>query len=156
MKTNKQFTKYIELLDQDRLTYRDILNLNKLLNGRAATSLTDDELRAISDKLHNRGDYLITPEQTEQGLQFLLNEWKTPRGIERKNNPFGFRETNILENFSHFVFNGFYDLATYSQSRIGIKNLTPLYTVKSKEMNTFQYYMAYNGAWKKTAINIVG
>src|SRR5690606_11487035 len=52
-------------------------------------------------------EFILT--DPEQGIAYLLNQWKTPAGKERKNNPFGYRERHILENFSHFEFMGQYN-----------------------------------------------
>ncbi len=40
-----------------------------------------------------------------------MNLYKTPTGKERKNNPFGYREKNILDNYKgeRFQFVGFYN-----------------------------------------------
>ena len=47
-------------------------------------------------------------------LEWLLNKWKTPKGAERKNNPFGYREQNVLEDENaKAYFNGFYDAGNY-------------------------------------------
>ena len=51
-----------------------------------------------------------TAGQTKKGIEWLLNKWKTPKGAERKNNPFGYREQNVLEDENaKAYFNGFYD-----------------------------------------------
>jgi hypothetical protein len=85
----------------------------------------------------------ISEEQTAKGIKFLLNAWKTPKGKERINNPFGYREIDVLETFERFYFVGYYDAGRY-----GNKNMLPIYLVCGKE-KTFEYY--YNGT-----INIIG
>lgn len=52
-----------------------------------------------------------TPEQSEKGFAWLRNLYKTPSGKERKNNPFGYREMNIIDNYNGELieFKGFYD-----------------------------------------------
>ena len=84
-------------------------------------------------------------EDGEQGIQYLLNQWKTPKGVERKNNPFGYREEKILENFSHFEFKGQYDAGNRYH-----KYFIPLWVVVSKDGDGFEYHMA------KGQVNIVG
>jgi len=42
--------------------------------------------------------YSLEPSHIEKGRKWLINQWKTPTGAERQNNPFGFREENILQN----------------------------------------------------------
>ena len=56
-------------------------------------------------------DIEVTPEQSAKGFAWLWNLYKTPSGKERKNNPFGYREMGILENYKgeNFTFQGFYD-----------------------------------------------
>lgn len=57
-------------------------------------------------------DIEVTPEQSAKGFAWLWNLYKTPSGKERKNNPFGYREIAILENYKgeNFTFKGFYDV----------------------------------------------
>ena len=86
----------------------------------------------------------LTPDQKKNGIEFLLNLWKTPRGVERKNSPFGYREEDTLENFTHFELAGFHDIARYGQKSFYV----PLYNACGNN-NCFQYY--YNGK-----VNIIG
>lgn len=53
----------------------------------------------------------VTEEQSAKGYKWLMNLYKTPTGKERKNNPFGYREMNILDNYKgeRFQFVGFYN-----------------------------------------------
>jgi len=85
----------------------------------------------------------LTSEQNDKGLNFLLNLWRTPANKERKNNPFGYREENILSNFTGFELAGFYDA--------GIRHTywIPLYNCIGAN-DSFQYYC--NGG----KISIVG
>lgn len=117
--------------------------------------ISEKEILLIKNRM-NKGEQInvqiiwdncpeLTPEQNKKGIDFLLNVWKTPRGIERKNNPFGYREQNTLENFSHFELAGFYNNAKYGQGSFYI----PLYNCIGSDGSAFQYY--YNGK-----INIVG
>lgn len=85
--------------------------------------------------------FRLTPEQTRKGLKWLMNKWKTPRGVERKNNPFGYREQNVLENFSHFELADFHNNVNYWQSQSGINNYVPVWDVIGKGNIGFQYYM---------------
>lgn len=87
----------------------------------------------------------LTSEQNDKGLKFLLNLWKTPANKECKNNPFGYREEEVLENFSYFELAGFYDAAKYGQRSFYL----PLYNCIGNE-TSFQYYYDHSG------LNIVG
>ena len=80
----------------------------------------------------------------KQGHEFLLNLWKTPTGSERKNNPFGYREIEILKDFKGFRFMGQYDAGLYNKPFF-----VPLYKVIGND-DGFQYY--YSGG----KISIVG
>ena len=90
------------------------------------------------------GEILVTDSQKRKGLDWLINQWKTPTGKERINNTFGYRETEILENCSEIQFKGFYDNGNRQ-----FKNLIPLYCVHSYT-NSFEYYVNHKG------IQIVG
>lgn len=111
--------------------------------------LTEQEIQLIKNRLnHDRlsitktynRTWKITKEQTIKGLNYLKNQWKTPKGLERKNNPFGYRETEVIENFKNFELIGFFDTANQYQNELGIKFFVPIYRVNSKKGNYFEYY----------------
>lgn len=81
----------------------------------------------------------------EQGIAYLLNQWKTPAGKERKNSPFGYREEHVLENFSHFEFKG-----EYNTGNMHHDYFIPLWVVVGKDGSSFEYHMAGG------KVNIVG
>jgi hypothetical protein len=115
--------------------------------------ITESEILLLKRRL-NKGekinlDYIwnneiaLTPDQNKKGIDFLMNLYITPSGTERKNNPFGYREIEILKNFTHFELRGFYNAGNYSHSYY-----LPLYVCCGNN-NGFEYY--YNGK-----VNIVG
>ena len=87
----------------------------------------------------------LTPEQVEKGRAWLVDQWKTPTGTERKNNPFGYREQAILEKFDTIVLKDFYDASRYG----GKPYYLPYYEVLG-DNTSFEYYV---GGGK---INILG
>jgi hypothetical protein len=78
---------------------REIITLKSRLN-RGDSSTLD---------LFDGGPVAISEDQTKKGLSWLLNQYKTPRGVERKNNPFGRREVAALESFERFELVDFID-----------------------------------------------
>lgn len=72
----------------------------------------------------------VTEEQSAKGYKWLMNLYKTPTGKERKNNPFGYREMNILDNYKgeRFQFVGFYNDGNrwQEESRKAIQTLEEL------------------------------
>ena len=65
--------------------------------------ITEKEVALLKNRL-NRGideanivDVRITEVQKLKGLKWLRNLYKTPKGKECKNNPFGYREQRIIE-----------------------------------------------------------
>lgn len=74
-----------------------------------------------------------TPEQSEKAYKWLKNLYVTPNGKERKNNPFGYREMNIINtwNGEKAEFKGFYDAGRY-----GFHNYVPVYY-----LNGMVYYV---------------
>lgn len=107
------------------ITEREMLLLKKRANaGEKEAAFWSDET------------ILITPEQTEKGIAWLKDQWKTPKDVERKNNPFGYREEEALETFQHFTFDGFYNAGNaYHDFYL------PTYSVVGKDSG-FQYYVA--------------
>jgi hypothetical protein len=94
--------------------------------------------------------FKLTAEQNKKGLDFLLDQWKGKSGKERVNNPFGYREENVLDSFKEFRLIDFYDDVNYYQTQAGIHNYAPYYRVIGKDGDTFEYY--YNGG----KVNILG
>ena len=111
---------------------REILNARMRANGYK--KVKDRTLLEIPED-----GFKITASQTKKGLNWLLNKWKTPRGIERKNNPFGYREENILENFSHFLLIDWNDRASYYQVKMSYHQYLPVYRVVAKDGSYFDY-----------------
>jgi hypothetical protein len=140
------FGKGGEIMDKiksgDYITEREM----KLITRRMNNDKLDPEMREVIQYIWDN-DVAIDPngEWSKKGLKFLMNQWKSPTGKIRKNNPFGQRETDILENFDHFELAGFYDVSRYG----GVSYYVPLYDVCDDEGWCFQYY--YDGK-----VNIVG
>lgn len=125
MKANATINKVNEIVKRGFITESEInLLKNRVNNGRANVCELDD-----------LGGLAITDEQTAKGLKWLMNQWKTPRGVERKNNPFGYREQDILTNFDRFYFSGLYDAGNYRPCFV------PLYVVCAKDGRHFEYYV---------------
>ena len=112
--------------------------------------LTEREVLLLKGRLNNHGldfhdipipeeGFKLTPEQIEKGRAWLVNKWKTPRGKERKKNPFGYREMNVLENFKDIVLLEFVDRANYAQHQMGLKCYVPYYGVRGTDGSGFDY-----------------
>lgn len=97
--------------------------------------------------MFDNGEISVTKEQAQKGFEWLWNKYKTPMGKERKNNPLGYREIDVLnearENGATFTFDGFYDAGRICRCCL------PLYTLYN-EKGSFQYYVCGG------EINIVG
>jgi len=134
----------IGLLDKikstDTITEKEMNLLKLRINGNRV----DPETAEVIDYIWNN-DIMCDSDWSEKGLKFLMNQWKTPNGKERLNNPFGLREQEVLSNFGHFELAGFYDISRYGQAKF----VVPLYDCCDKDGYCFQYY--YDGK-----VNIVG
>lgn len=136
-KTNVLFLKYKNILSQEVLSERDIINLKSAISGGKGS--IPQEQRAILFIHAGSGKHYIQATQAQKGFSWLLNLYKSPTGKVRKNNPFGAREISILENFAYFLFAGFIDLNAFSD--YSLRNLSPYYYVYDKYNNSFGYYM---------------
>ena len=132
--------KYANIIASGEISESEIISMKSFMGK------SKENAEFIFDLLNELPDGLtLSHTQNQKGIDFLLNQWKTPRGIERKNNPFGYREQHVLENFSHFTIDSFYDCSNYSQ----ISFYLPIYHCISKDGSSFEYY--YNGT-----VNIIG
>lgn len=111
------------------ISERDILTLKSRLNkgGDAWT-----EADAIFDSFP---EIKITPEQSEKGLNWLLNKLETPKGRERKNNPFDYWQEQIIRNFEKFILTDFYSIGTF------FPFFVPVYTIIGNGGQSFSYYV---------------
>jgi hypothetical protein len=121
-----------EMLKQAFLTEKEI----NLLCRRANNPETQ---RETLDALNKYESWKITPEQTTKGLDWLNNQRRTPRGVERKNNPFGSREEGTLDDFQYFTFDGLYDAGNVHH-----RWYAPIYTVHGRD-SSFQYVIKGGG-----------
>lgn len=115
--------------------------------------ITERQINLLKNRA-NRGEIIdfydieysnITPEQTEKGIKFLLNLYKTPTGKVRKNNPFSDKQAKVLETFVEFAFVGF-----YPKSNGYVSYHFPIYSVCGTDGDFEYYYDLWNGT-----INII-
>lgn len=126
---------FAEFKGKQKLTGREVNLLRRWLNeGKIPLS----QVRS--------GGYALTPDQVEKGRKWLMNLWVTPKGVERKNNPFGYREQAILETFQTIRLAQFTDISRY---RAPFPIIVPVYEVVGKD-DSFMYYLSGG------KINIVG
>lgn len=132
--------KYRSIIESGKISESELISLNSFYNK------SKENKKFINDIMYNEDheELNLTDEQNKKAFDFLQSLRFTPSGKERKNNPFGYREENILDNFSHFTFCGFYDNGNYYNSFY-----IRMYNCYSKDGNYFQYY--YNGK-----MNIIG
>lgn len=132
--------KYLNVIASGKIEESTIIAMKSLMGkNKDAANVINEALYANDSK-----ELQLSDKQNKKGIVFLLNQWKTPNGKDRKNNPFGYREQKILENFSHFTLSGFYDAGNSY-----VTFYIPIYSCWSKDGNGFEYY--YNGE-----VNIIG
>lgn len=130
--TNKTTLKYLTIIAKGIISEQEIISMRSFMNSNK------DAAREIFN-VWNDNELAISQEQGQKGYDFLMDQWKSKTGRERKNNPFGYREQAILENFSHFTLKSLYDNSKYGQSAYYL----PLYSCTAKDGNSFEYY--YDG-----------
>jgi hypothetical protein len=126
---------FAEFKGKQTLTEREVKLLLKRMN----------EGKINPSQLRDNG-YALTPDQVEKGRAWLTNLWITPRGVERKNNPYGYRETSILRSFKTIRLADVVDTSFYRATR---RFYVPVYEVVGKD-DSFMYYLSGG------KINIVG
>ena len=132
-----------EIRKPNRKVDGDLLRLMK-------RRLNDNKITQSMIFLDGEQTYVVDKDLEKQGYEYLKDQWKTPTGQERKNNPFGYREENILKDFDHFELREFYDTASGYAQQQGIHYYQPIWTVVSKSGDSFDYY------WTGDGIKIIG
>lgn len=123
---------FAEFKGKQTLTEREVKLLLKRMN----------EGKINPSQLRDNG-YALTPDQVEKGRAWLTNLWITPRGVERKNNPYGYRETSILRSFKTIRLAGVFD-ATPPGWKVMFGPSQKLYIPYYKVVgdgNSFEYYV---------------
>lgn len=129
----KQKDWYAEFRGKRKLNEREV-NLLKM-------RLTHGQIK--DPRIPDSG-YELTQDQVEKGRRWLMNLWVTPKGVERKNNPFGDREKAALKSFRTIKLIDFYNAGNRYFSFY-----VPVYEVISTHSG-FQY-VVYGGQ-----IHIIG
>lgn len=129
--------KYLAIIESGGIEENDLIAMKSFLNKNK------DNRRIIFDAMSDK-NLLLTEAQNKKGYDFLMKQRFTPTGKERLNNPFGYREQAILDNFSHFELKDW-----YNAGNAYMDYYLPLYECVSLDGNSFEYY--YNGK-----VNIVG
>jgi len=138
IKTTKNFDALIAAIEAGKLESNNQLTyMMSIINNKP-------ELKALIDAALDYSELQSDEAQVQKGYDWLIDQWKSPKGAERKNNPFGYREQGVLENFNTITFNGYYDAGNYYRSFY-----VPLYLVSGAE-TTFEYYVSGG------QINIIG
>jgi hypothetical protein len=130
VKTTKNFDNLITAIKAGKLESNNQLTyMMSCLNNKP-------ELKELIDKALNCSEIELCEDQVKKGYDWLVDQWKSVTGKERKNNPFGYREQAILENFNTITFWGYYDAGNAWRSYY-----LPLYLV-SGDNTTFEYYVS--------------
>jgi hypothetical protein len=124
--------KYKAIIESGKITENELTALNSFYNKSSDNKTFID---ALMYNEQDKDELTLTEDQNKKGYEFLMKLRFTPTGKERSNSPYGYREENILDNFSHFTFCGFYS----ERGNYYIR----MYNCYSKDGNSFQYY--YNG-----------
>lgn len=120
---------YKRILDAGVITEREV----NTMKNRANKGFASDVRQILSN-----GPLRITPEQTKKGIDWLINQWKTPKGKTRKHNPFNQREQVILSHFDHFELRTFIDVGGFFNYWY-----LPVYRAYSKKGMYFDYFVEY-------------
>lgn len=132
IKTTKNFDNLIKAIKAGKL------ESNNQLTYMMSTINNKPELKALIDEALDCSELSLCEDQVKKGYDWLEDQWRSPvTGNNRKNNPFGYREQDVIENFETITFNGYYDAGNYYRSFY-----IPLYLVSSKTGGTFEYYVS--------------
>jgi hypothetical protein len=136
MTLSKTAKKYADIITTGIIQEREIIAIRSFM-------AKDKENAQTIFALLDGNDLALSEAQAEKGYAFLMDQWKTSRGVERKNNPFGYREQSALETFESIVLKSLYNAGKFPHDYY-----LPLYEVTGKR-GSFEYY--YDGK-----INITG
>ena len=117
------------------LTEGEILKVKKRLNN---SPRWEEELEQFNNKMPVRG-YAVTPEQTEKGLTWLRDLYKSPTGKICKSNPFTPAEMDALDNFKEVRLVDMQDESTDYGKAVGNRYFIQVYEVIGRDGPAFAY-----------------
>jgi hypothetical protein len=118
-----------EIKDKGEITEKELLLVKRRLNDGTYDS------KEVYDTLIGDDGLKLTQEQQDKGKTWLYNKGFTSKGETRENSPFGYREEEIMKNYSGIRLKDFYDAG-----HVGFKNYVPLYEVEGND-TSFEYYV---------------
>ncbi len=80
-------------------------------------------------------DIVLEKSQISKGSKWIKNKYRTPKGKERANHPFGYREQEAIDTLKTIHFAGFHNPSFW------VKNYQPVFTVIGKD-TSFDYQLA--------------
>lgn len=160
-KYSKRFYRYTNILNKGKIEKQEVINLKSILGGHKRNNLTDGEMTEICNKFLypitpfddlNKNQLLISKEHTAQGLKYLRSLYLTLKGKRKKVNGLNqlistdayYLDAKLVEyvidNFSHFQFNGF--METFNGYR---NTYEPVWLTVAKDGQTFEYVQQFSG-----------
>ena len=131
---------YKKLAKQKKYSEKE---MNALKNHMNKIDIRDAQ--KLNDIVANKDGTKLDKTQVAKGFKYLYNLGYTPRGVERKNNPYGYREEYIVKNPKTIELKQF-----HNDSRGRYDNYQPYYEAIGKDGTSMEYF--YSGG----KINIWG
>lgn len=158
-KPSKFYTKHLAAIQSGTYSEGHIRGMKRALNAEIRTNrnlptsstspkVTSDELWKLVNLISEQSP-VIEAQQTRKGIAWLRNLWQTPKGTERKGNPFAAREQAVLAHFTHFTLIDFVDRGHH-----GLGFWLPVYRVHAPGKH-FDY-VPYSWQSSNDPIEIVG
>ena len=108
--------------------------LNALKNHMNANPVVGS---ALNNFVANKEGTKLDKTQVAKGFKYLYNLGYTPRGVERKNNPYGYREEYIVKNPKTIELIQFHD-AGYGNNTFYV----PYYEAIGKDGTSMEYFVS--------------
>ena len=131
---------YKKLAKQKKLSEKELNALKNHMN-----KLDLKEANKLNDFMYAKEGTKLDKTQVAKGFKFLYNLGFTPKGKERSNSPYGYREEYIVKNPKTIELRQF-----HNDSRGRYFNYVPYYEAIGKDGTSMEYF------WDGRKINIWG
>lgn len=130
---------YIELASKSKWTEKEMNAFFRFVNNESDSDKVKAVLNALNYNpvIEVRDGISLTAEQNQKAKKWLYNLGFTPKGAERKSNPYGMREEYIVKNFKEVNLLGYYDAGNMWR-----KYYIPLYEAVGKDGTSMEYYVS--------------
>jgi len=123
---------YTKLAKKKKFTEKEMNALKNYMN-----KIDIRDAQKLNDLVANKDGTKLDASQIAKGKKYLYNLGYTPKGVERKNNPYGYREEYIVKNLKTIEL-----LQFHNAGNRYVDFFVPYYEAIGKDGTSMEYFVS--------------